>query len=155
VAATAPTSWLDQAEAVPHTLGVPPPPQVCGEVQVPQELTVREAPQLSVPLTVPQSFPKREQNVVSDSGVQLPPPVLTLSKVACASVGSAWLVIARPTKMLDVMVMDSDPTWVQLAPSEDRNALKVLPALRRRTQSGGALVVEEVLTLEPPVVSRR
>jgi hypothetical protein len=27
--------------AVPHTFAVPPPPQVCGEVQLPQELTVR------------------------------------------------------------------------------------------------------------------
>jgi hypothetical protein len=27
--------------AAPHTFTVPPPPQVCGEVQLPQELTVR------------------------------------------------------------------------------------------------------------------
>jgi hypothetical protein len=54
-------------------LGVPPPPQVWGEVQLPQ-LAVREAPQLSVPLTLPQFLPRREQKVVLDSGVQPPPP---------------------------------------------------------------------------------
>ena len=33
---------------------VPPPPQVCGEVQVPHEETVREVPQLSLAVTEPQ-----------------------------------------------------------------------------------------------------
>ncbi len=37
----------------PQALGTPPPPQVCGEVQVPQ-LTVRELAQLSRPDTCPQ-----------------------------------------------------------------------------------------------------
>jgi hypothetical protein len=38
-------------------LGLPPPPHVCGMVQLPQ-LTVRVAPQLSVPMSDPQfAFP--------------------------------------------------------------------------------------------------
>jgi hypothetical protein len=55
----------------PQTLGVPPPPQVWGEVQVPQELTVREAPQLSVPVTEPQFLPRRVQKAVLVSGVHI------------------------------------------------------------------------------------
>src|SRR5438552_732242 len=53
----------------PQTLGVPPPPQVCGDTHMPQA-TVREAPQLSVPVTVPQVFPSRLQKLVSLSGAQ-------------------------------------------------------------------------------------
>ena len=43
VAPTVPMSWLVHREVwlVPQTLGVTPPPQVSGEVQVPQEATVR------------------------------------------------------------------------------------------------------------------
>jgi hypothetical protein len=54
---------------------VPPPPQVCGEVQVPQELTVREVPQLSLAVTEPQVLPRREQNAVLLSAVHVLPPV--------------------------------------------------------------------------------
>src|SRR5262245_23977038 len=61
-------------EPPPQTLGVPPPPQVAGAVQVPHELTMREAPQLSAAVTLPQFLPRREQKVVFDSGVQPPPP---------------------------------------------------------------------------------
>src|SRR4051812_49622269 len=57
----------------PQTFAAPPPPQVCGEVQVPHELTVREVPQLSLAVTEPQFLPRREQNVVLVSAVQLPP----------------------------------------------------------------------------------
>jgi hypothetical protein len=63
---------------VPHTLATPPPPHVCGEVQVPQ---------LSVPpqplATEPQFFPRAEHVV----GVQVVPDEMeTLSKVPVASV---------------------------------------------------------------------
>jgi hypothetical protein len=54
----------------PHTLAVPPPPQVCGDVQVPHELTVRDVPQLSLAVTLPQFLPRREQNAVLVSGAQ-------------------------------------------------------------------------------------
>jgi hypothetical protein len=54
---------------------VPPPPQVAGEVQVPQELTVREVPQLSLAVTEPQFLPRREQNAVLVSAVHAPPHV--------------------------------------------------------------------------------
>src|SRR5438034_1095961 len=53
----------------PHTLGVPPPPQVCGDVHMPQP-TVRDRPQLSAPVTVPQFFPSCRQKAASVSGVQ-------------------------------------------------------------------------------------
>jgi len=41
----------------PHTFGMPPPPQVFGAVQPPQEATVRAWPQLSAPLKLPQLLP--------------------------------------------------------------------------------------------------
>src|SRR5688572_12946379 len=56
----------------PQTLGVPPPPQVWGEVQVRQATPAREAPQLSVPLSEPQFFPRRMQKAVLVSGGQVP-----------------------------------------------------------------------------------
>ncbi len=61
----------------PHTLGTPPPPHVCGDVQVPQ---------FSVPPqpfdTDPQFFPSAEHVV----GVQLADPIETLSNIPVASV---------------------------------------------------------------------
>ena len=60
----------------PHTLAVPPPPQVCGEMQLPQLETVRVLPQLSVAVTFPQFFPNRWQKALFDStlqGTQLEP----------------------------------------------------------------------------------
>ena len=50
-------------------MAVPPPPQVCGEVQLPQVVT-RVAPQLSVALTAPQALPRRAQNAALDSELQ-------------------------------------------------------------------------------------
>jgi hypothetical protein len=44
----------------PQTLTVPPPPQLCMPVQVPQ-LAVRDTPQLSSALTLSQFFPSRVQ----------------------------------------------------------------------------------------------
>jgi hypothetical protein len=58
----------------PHLLVTPPPPQVLGELQVPQLVTVRALPQLSVPLAAPQSMPSRVQNVASVSQHTLPEP---------------------------------------------------------------------------------
>jgi hypothetical protein len=54
----------------PHTFTVPPPPHVCGAMQVPQLDAVRIAPQLSGAVTIPQVLLSRAQNVGSDSGVQ-------------------------------------------------------------------------------------
>jgi hypothetical protein len=56
--------------ATPHTFAEPAPPQVAGLVQAPHATLVRVEPQLSAAVTEPQFFPSREQNVVSDSGVQ-------------------------------------------------------------------------------------
>jgi hypothetical protein len=71
-------AFVSGVQLVPHTLVVPPPPHVCGEVHVPQELTVRDAPQLSLAVTLPQFFPRREQNDASVSGVQLAPHTLAV-----------------------------------------------------------------------------
>ena len=60
---------------LPQTLAVPPPPHVAGDVHVPHELTVREVPQLSFAVTEPQFLPRREQNAVLVSAVQVPPQV--------------------------------------------------------------------------------
>jgi hypothetical protein len=64
----------------PQWLTAPPPPHVCGAVQLPQ-LAVRAAPQLSVPVRFPQlALPSREQKVALLSALQpqtlgmLPPP---------------------------------------------------------------------------------
>jgi hypothetical protein len=48
---------------------MPPPPQVWGDVQLPQ-LATRVVPQLSVAVTVPQDFPRRAQKAAVDSGLQ-------------------------------------------------------------------------------------
>jgi hypothetical protein len=69
-------AFVSGVQLVPQTLGVPPPPQVCGAVQVPQEETVRGAPQLSVPETEPQVLPRRVQNWAFVSGVQAVPQTL-------------------------------------------------------------------------------
>src|SRR5262245_13961878 len=73
VAATVPPSVRSGLLLLPHMLGVPPPPQVWGAVQVPHDETVRAAPQLSVPVTLPQFSPRRAQNALLLSGVQPPP----------------------------------------------------------------------------------
>ena len=59
--------WHSDVEAL---LG-PPPPQMSGDVQVPQLETVREVPQLSLAVTCPQVLPSRLQNVVFDSAIQV------------------------------------------------------------------------------------
>ena len=53
-------------EHTPHTFWTPPPPQVWGELQVPQ-LTVREDPQLSFAVTLSQFLFSRVQNAVLPS----------------------------------------------------------------------------------------
>jgi hypothetical protein len=57
-------------QAVPHTLGVPPPPHVIDIVHVPQFVTVRIAPQLSVAVTLPHVLLSRAQKTTSDSFMQ-------------------------------------------------------------------------------------
>jgi hypothetical protein len=57
----------------PHTLAVPPPPHVAGDVQPAPKLqsaTLRDAPQLSLPATVPQFLPLAVQKAASVCGVQ-------------------------------------------------------------------------------------
>ena len=63
-----------QVVELPHTLAVPPPPQVLGETQEPHEVAVRARPQLSPPVTLSQSFPRRRQNSESVSGEHVPVP---------------------------------------------------------------------------------
>lgn len=53
-----------------QTFGVPPLPQVCAALQVPQLATVRSAPQLSGAVTEPQFLPRREQKAASVSAPQ-------------------------------------------------------------------------------------
>lgn len=72
-------SWASVGGVQPHTLGVPPPPQVWDEEQVPQLVTVRVLPHESMPVTLPQFFPSRAQNAALVSGAQpqtfaFPPP---------------------------------------------------------------------------------
>jgi hypothetical protein len=74
------------AQAVPHTLAVPPPAHVAGEVHVPHEATVRETLQLSAAVTLPQFLLRRVQNAASVSAVQpqtlaVPPPAQVLGEV--------------------------------------------------------------------------
>jgi hypothetical protein len=56
----------------PHTFAIPPPPQLEGEAQLPQD-ALRERPQLSSAATPPQFFPSRRQEDPSVSGVQQVP----------------------------------------------------------------------------------
>jgi hypothetical protein len=64
----------------PHTLSLPPPPQVTpGPLHVPQLSTLRSTPQLSLPLALPQLTSRRLQNAAMGSGVHphtfgFPPP---------------------------------------------------------------------------------
>jgi hypothetical protein len=60
---------LSGSQGFPHWLGVPPPPQVFGAAQPPQELTVRVTPQLSRALSDPQALPSRAHRAASLSGL--------------------------------------------------------------------------------------
>jgi hypothetical protein len=51
----------------PHTLTVPPPPQVTPVPEQAPQLAVRGAPQLSLAMRSPQFLPRREQNTASFS----------------------------------------------------------------------------------------
>jgi hypothetical protein len=72
--------WLSATQ--PQTLGVPPPPQARGAVQLAPQLTVRATPQLSAALTEPQFLPSR------------------LQKAASLSLGQAhWLAMPAPPQV--------------------------------------------------------
>ncbi len=101
----------------PHAFAVPPPPQVCGQVQAPQLDTVRAAPQLSVPERLPQAAPRRVQNAASLSCVQphafaVPPP-----PQVCGQVQVPQLDTVRPAPQLSVP--ERPP---QVAPRRVQNA---------------------------------
>src|SRR3954465_7078565 len=59
-----------RSTGVAQTLAVPPPPQVCGDTQLPHE-AVRATPQLSLAVTAPQFLASRVQKALSLSAVQL------------------------------------------------------------------------------------
>src|SRR5262245_43334632 len=63
---------IDDVVPLPQTLVLPPPPQVSGEVQLPQFDTVRGTSQLSLAVSEPQFLPRRAQNAASDSEMQEP-----------------------------------------------------------------------------------
>jgi hypothetical protein len=102
----------------PQTLGVPPPPQLCGAVHAPPQLTVRELPQLLGAVTLPQFFPSLVQNTASVSGVQpqrlaVPPP-----PQVCGGVHDPHDATERPVPQLSVPI-----TGPQLLPRRVQNEL--------------------------------
>jgi hypothetical protein len=101
----------------PHTLVVPPPPQLWGAVHVPHEVTVRDVPQLSLAVTVPQFFPSRVQNAASASAVQphtlaVPPPAHVCGEVHVPQ----SVVREAPQLSLAVTLPQFFPSRVQNAP---------------------------------------
>ena len=88
-------------------------------------------------------------------GVGPEPVTATLSRMAAPRTGLLWLVTARPTKTLADMGIVSEPTRVQVTPSAEREAVKVLPARTILTQEGAttpAMVVDAEI---PPAATRR
>jgi hypothetical protein len=90
----------------PHTFITLPPPHVCGAVHVPQLATVRIAPQLSGPVKLPQLLPKRLQNVVLDSGVQVVPHTFAVPPPphVCGAVQFPQFATVRDAPQLSVPV---------------------------------------------------
>jgi len=68
----------------PHTLAVPPPPQVSGLVQDPHD-AVRVVPQLSFSVRLPQFLPRRLQNAPSVSGAHAVVTVTVALALFCAT----------------------------------------------------------------------
>ena len=104
----------------PHTLAVPPPAHVAGDVHVPHELTVRDVPQLSLAVTPPQFFPNREQNAVSVSAEQphtlaVPPPAHVWGDVH----------VPQELTVRDVPQLSLAVTPPQFTPSREQNAVSV------------------------------
>jgi hypothetical protein len=93
---------LSGVQDVPQTFATPPPPQVAGEVQLPQ-FTVRDVPQLSGAVTEPQFLPRRVQKAELLSGVQPP------STMHSAHVEQHWL----PRQIRLVFVV---PSTTRLSP---------------------------------------
>jgi hypothetical protein len=92
----------------PHIPGVPPPPQVCGALQLPQLDTVRITPQLSAPVNGPHVLPRREQNAVLDSPVQPHTPGVTPPPQVCGAVQPEH---ATPIPQLLITLPHLAPFW--------------------------------------------
>ena len=79
---------------------------------------------------------------------------VTLSKAEVQATVLLWLVTARPIKTLAAIGIVAVPTEVQLIPSAEMEAVKVLPLRARRTQYGATGPATVVPTAVAPVVSR-
>lgn len=95
------------------------PPQLCGDVQVPQLATVREVPQLSGAVTEPQFAPTLEQKVASFSGTH----AQTLVAPHVSGATHVPQVAVRPTPQLSLAL-----TEPQFFPSRAQNATLVSAA---------------------------
>ena len=79
----------------------------------------------------------------------------TASNVAVQSAPTLWLVTAKPMNTSLAIVIDSVPTIVHAAPSDDSYALNVEPVRTSFTHNGGWPVDPLVLRLVAPVATRR
>ena len=95
-----------------------PPLQTWGQLQLPQ-FTVREVPQLSGAVLLLQFFPRREQKVVFDSGVQTQ-VLVALQVSAGATVQVPQLATVRDTPQASLAV-----TGPQFLPRRRQNATSV------------------------------
>jgi hypothetical protein len=116
----------------PQTFAVPPPPQVWGDVQLPQ-LTLRAEPQLSLADTVSQVFPSRAQKSASLSGVHahapfeqlLPVPQLPQAAPPLPHAEAVWapsathvVPLQQPVQLaaLQLDVIGTHAPWLQVCP---------------------------------------
>ena len=124
-----PAAAVDVAELEEVAAGVP-----AVEVDV---LVVAGADEDVVPAAVPAAVTAGVDPVVAGADVPVPLPVrATDAKVAVVAWPWLWLVTASPMQTLVPMGTVMTPTFVQLLPSGEQSAVKVLPARVRRTQQG-------------------
>src|SRR4051812_478110 len=105
-------------------LAAPPPPQVSGAAQVPQDATARAAPQLSVPETMPQFLPRRVQKAESLSGIQLIGSPQTLAVPLPPQVWGAAQVPQDAT-LRDAAQLSAPETMPQFLPRRVQKALSL------------------------------
>src|SRR5688572_7609998 len=79
--------------------------------------------------------------------------MLTSSTTTVAVALVSWLVTASPTYTSCSMMSCADPIEVQVNPSCERNASKLLPARVNRTQPGTPPSPPSVCSLDPPTCS--
>src|SRR4051812_13653085 len=79
---------------------------------------------------------------------------VTLSKVAVASVVLVWLLTTTPTRTVAGMPIDAVPTFVHVAPSDERYAVRDAPARTIRSHAGAVPAPPLMLADAPPVVVR-